>query len=148
MMIGGSPCQDLSIAKRNREGINGKKSILFYDYVRILKQVKPKYFVFENVYSMSKEAKDTITKELFKINPIMINASLVSGQNRKRLFWIGKRVDDTYERVEISLPKDKGILLKDILEENVDDKYYVKNVTFIEGSKNKKNRAMFYWRDS
>jgi len=125
LIIGGSPCQDLSIAKKNREGLNGARSGLFYEYVRILKEVKPKYFILENVNSMPKEAKETITKELFGIEPIMINAALVSAQNRKRLFWVGKLVGDKYEQVKIELPEDEGILLKDILEEEVDEKYYV-----------------------
>jgi DNA-cytosine methyltransferase len=126
LIIGGSPCQDLSIAKKNRKGLKGNRSSLFYEFVRLVKEVKPRYFIFENVNSMSKEDKQIITNELFGIEPTMINASLVSAQNRKRLFWVGKRVEDTYERVEISQPEDKGILLKDILEDEVDEKYYVK----------------------
>jgi DNA (cytosine-5)-methyltransferase 3A len=126
LIIGGSPCQDLSIAKKNREGLSGARSGLFYEYVRILKEVKPKYFILENVNSMPKEAKQIITEELFGIEPIMINAALVSAQNRKRLFWIGKLVGDKYEQVKMELPQDEGILLKDILEDNVDEKYYVK----------------------
>ena len=126
LIIGGSPCQDLSIAKKNRKGLKGNRSSLFYEFVRLVKEVKPRYFILENVNSMPKEDKETITKELFGIEPIMINAALVSAQNRKRLFWVGKRVEDTYERVEISQPEDKGILLKDILEDEVDEKYYVK----------------------
>jgi len=126
LIIGGSPCQDLSIAKKNREGLSGARSGLFYEYVRILNEVKPKYFILENVNSMPKEAKETITKELFGIEPIMINAALVSAQNRKRLFWVGKLVGDKYEQVKIELPEDQGILLKDILEESVDEKYYIK----------------------
>ena len=126
LIIGGSPCQDLSIAKKNREGLSGARSGLFYEYVRILKEVKPKYFILENVNSMPKEAKQIITEELFGIEPIMINAALVSAQNRKRLFWVGKLVGDKYEQVKMELPEDEGILLKDILEEEVDEKYYVK----------------------
>jgi DNA (cytosine-5)-methyltransferase 3A len=114
-LIGGSPCQDLSIAKKNREGLDGKRSGLFWEYVRILKELKPRYFILENVASMSKEAKQTITDTLWGIEPVMINAALVSAQNRKRLFWIGKLVGDKYERVEIPQPEDRGILLKDIL---------------------------------
>jgi len=117
LLIGGSPCQDLSIAGK-REGLAGKKSGLFYEYVRILNEVKPKYFILENVNSMPKEAKETITKELFGIEPIMINASLVSAQNRKRLFWVGK-LDEfgTYKQVEIPQPEDRNIFLKDIIHE-------------------------------
>jgi DNA (cytosine-5)-methyltransferase 3A len=125
LLIGGSPCQDLSIAKKNRKGLDGERSGLFWEYVRILKEVKPKYFILENVNSMPKEAKELITKTL-GVEPIMINAALVSAQNRKRLFWVGKRIGLTvlegqpyYEKVEIPQPKDKGILLKDILEDGV-----------------------------
>lgn len=116
LMVGGSPCQDLSIAKKDRKGLDGERSGLFWEYVRILKEVKPKYFILENVNSMPKEAKEIITREL-GVEPIMINASLVSAQNRKRLFWTN--IPD------IKLPEDKGILLKDILESNVDEKYNV-----------------------
>jgi DNA-cytosine methyltransferase len=117
LLIGGSPCQDLSIAGK-REGLAGKKSGLFYEYVRILNEVKPKYFILENVNSMSKEARDTITKELFGIEPVMINASLVSAQNRKRLFWVGKlRPNGRYSQVDITLPEDRNIFLKDIIHE-------------------------------
>jgi len=122
LLIGGSPCQDLSIAKKNREGLKGSRSGLFYEYKRILEEAKPKYFILENVNSMPKEAKEEITKELFGIEPIMINAALVSAQNRKRLFWIGKFWSKDgaygYEKVEIPQPEDRGVLLRDILEDN------------------------------
>lgn len=64
LLIGGSPCQDLSIAKRNRKGLDGERSGLFWEYVRILNEVKPKYFILENVNSMPKEAKEIITETL------------------------------------------------------------------------------------
>lgn len=113
LLIGGSPCQDLSIAKRDRKGLGGVRSGLFYEYVRILKQVKPKYFILENVNSMPKEARDTISKEL-GVEPIMINASLVSAQQRKRLFWTNIP--------GVKLPEDKGIYLKDIIEDGYIEK--------------------------
>jgi DNA-cytosine methyltransferase len=117
LLIGGSPCQDLSIAKKDRKGLSGDRSSLFYEYVRILNEIKPKYFILENVASMPKEAKQTITEELFGIEPVIINASLVSAQNRKRLFWVGMlQSDDSYKQVKIPQPEDKGILLKDVLE--------------------------------
>lgn len=127
LIIGGSPCQDLSIAKQGREGLKGSRSGLFYDMLRLINDIKPKYFVLENVNSMPKAAKETITGELFGIEPIMINAALVSAQNRKRLFWVGKLVGDTYEKVDVGLPEDKGIILRDILEGEVEDKYYLNN---------------------
>ena len=107
LIIGGSPCQDLSIAKKDRKGLNGERSGLFWEYLRILREVKPKWFVLENVASMPREAKEVITKEL-GVESIMINASLVSAQNRKRLFWTNIP--------NVSQPNDKGILLKDVLE--------------------------------
>ena len=107
LLIGGSPCQDLSIAKKGRKGLDGERSGLFYEYVRILKESKPKYFILENVNSMSKESKAKIT-EIMGVEPIMINAALVSAQSRKRLFWTNIPVTQ--------LPEDKGILLKDILQ--------------------------------
>lgn len=107
LLIGGSPCQDLSIAKNNRKGLNGDRSGLFWEYVRVKDEVKPKYFIFENVNSMPKTDKEIITKTL-GVEPIMINAASVSAQNRKRLFWTNIP--------GITQPEDKGILLKDILE--------------------------------
>ena len=65
LLIGGSPCQDLSIAKKNRKGLDGERSGLFWEYVRILKEVKPKYFILENVFSMPRESKITISRALF-----------------------------------------------------------------------------------
>jgi len=118
LLIGGSPCQDLSIAKVGRKGLDGERSGLFYEYVRIRDENMPEYFILENVASMSKESKDKISGVL-GVQPVMINASLVSAQNRKRLFWVGKWNGEKYEQVEIQQPEDRGILLKDILEEDV-----------------------------
>lgn len=117
LMIGGSPCQDLSIAQKNRKGLDGERSGLFWEYVRILKEVKPKWFILENVNSMSKEAKEIITETL-GVEPIMINAALVSAQSRKRLFWTNIP--------NVGQPEDRGILLKDILEPKVDDNFIVR----------------------
>jgi len=117
LLIGGSPCQDLSIAKKGRQGLEGERSGLFYEYVRIMKESKPKYFILENVNSMSKESKAKIT-EVMGVEPIMINASLVSAQSRKRLFWTNIPIQ--------GLPEDKGILLKDILEPNIEGKEITK----------------------
>jgi len=117
LLIGGSPCQDLSIAKKNRKGLDGERSGLFWEYVRILKEVEPRYFILENVNSMPKEAKAIITEAL-GVEPIMINAALVSAQNRKRLFWTNIP--------NVTQPEDRGILLKDILEESVSDEFYIK----------------------
>jgi DNA-cytosine methyltransferase len=115
LLIGGSPCQDLSIAKKGRKGLEGERSGLFWEYVRIWKEAKPKYFILENVNSMPKEAKAEITK-IMGVEPIMINASLVSAQSRKRLFWTNIPVK--------GLPEDRKIYLKDVLEVPIVSEYY------------------------
>jgi len=119
LLIGGSPCTDLSIAKKNREGLQGNQSSLFYEYVRIKNEIKPKYFLLENVASMRKEDKDIISG-IMGCKPIMFNASLVSAQTRKRYFWTNIKFD---------LPQDRGILLKDILQPDgeVDERMVNKN---------------------
>jgi len=114
LLIGGSPCQDLSIAKKDRKGLEGNRSGLFWEYVRIKKECNPKWFVLENVASMPKADRDIITREM-GVEPVMFNASLVSAQSRKRLFWTN---------IPFNLPVDRGILLKDILEADVDEKFY------------------------
>lgn len=126
LMIGGSPCQDLSIAKKNRQGLSGSRSGLFWDFINLRDKLKPTFFILENVASMPKDAKDIIS-EAVGCEPIMINASLVSAQNRKRLFWVCKWNSSNYEKLEVEQPEDRGILLRDILEPKVDEKYYIKD---------------------
>lgn len=107
LLIGGSPCQGFSFAGKQLN-FEDPRSKLFFEFVRLLKEVKPKYFFLENV-KMKKEYQDVISY-LLGVEPIEINSALVSAQNRKRLYWTNIP--------NISQPKDKGILLKDILQEN------------------------------
>ena len=120
LLIGGSPCQDLSIAKKDRKGLDGNRSGLFWEYVRIWKEAKPTWFILENVASMPKKDRDIITETL-GVEPVLINAALVSAQSRKRLFWTNIPIQ--------GLPEDRGILLKDILlpETEVDEKLIIKS---------------------
>ena len=117
-LIGGSPCQHWSIAQHNNRETtaNGIGWELFSQYVRALRDVKPKYFIYENNKSMAKAVRDSITKE-FGFDAICINSALVSAQSRQRLYWVGKRNDDgTYSKVNVDQPEDRGIFLKDILD--------------------------------
>jgi DNA (cytosine-5)-methyltransferase 3A len=107
LLIGGFPCQDLSIAKRDGKGLEGARSGLFSKCLEALEICKPKYFLFENVNSMKKEWKDKISK-LLGVEPIMINSALLTAQMRKRLYWTNIP--------NIQQPEDKGIVLKDIIE--------------------------------
>lgn len=110
LLIGGSPCTYWSIAQKasERETISsGLGWDLFSEYVRALKEAKPKYFLYENNKSMSTAIKDEITKYL-GVEPILINSKLVSAQSRNRLYWTNIP--------NVELPTDKGILLRDIIE--------------------------------
>ena len=106
LLIGGSPCTQLSMAG-NGQGLKGAQSKLFYDYARALEEAQPKYFLLENVI-MKKEWEDIITN-ILGVEPIEINSSLVSAQNRRRLYWTNIP--------NVILPKDKNITLEDILED-------------------------------
>ena len=122
LIFGGSPCQWFSMAGKMLN-FSDPRSALFFKFVDIVKYYKPKYFLLENV-KMKKDFIDIINEQLWWITPIEINSSLVSAQNRKRLYWVGKLQDDgTYAKVEIQLPEDKWITLKDVLLEDVDEKY-------------------------
>ena len=117
-LVGGSPCTYWSIAKTNgREtSASGIGWELFSQYVRALKEVKPKYFIYENNKSMSKDIRSSICNA-FGFEPICINSSLVSAQNRQRLYWVGVRQEDgTYKKANIEQPADRGILLSDVLD--------------------------------
>jgi DNA-cytosine methyltransferase len=111
LLIGGSPCQGFSFAGKQLN-FDDPRSKLFFVYVDILKAYKPKYFLLENV-KMKREYQDVISNAL-GVEPIEINSSLVSAKNRKRLYWTNIH--------NITQPEDKGILLKDILEDGVVDR--------------------------
>lgn len=111
LIIGGSPCQGFSFAGKQLN-FNDPRSKLFFEFVRAVKTIKPKYFLLENV-KMKKEYQDIIS-DLLGVQPIEINSALVSAQNRKRLYWTNiPNVDQ---------PADKGILLKDIVPDAVSTK--------------------------
>jgi len=112
LLMGGSPCQGFSFAGKQLN-FDDPRSALFFEFVRLLKECKPDFFLLENVM-MKQEYQDVITEHL-GVEPVMINSSLVSAQNRKRLYWTNIP--------KVRQPKDKGILLKDILEDEVDESY-------------------------
>ena len=121
LLIGGSPCTYWSIAQtKNREtAAEGMGWELFLNYRIARDKYKPDYFLYENNKSMSPAIRAQITREL-GLEPVLINSALVSAQNRKRLYWVGKRnPDGTYSKVDVEQPENKGILLRDILEKNI-----------------------------
>ena len=120
-LVGGSPCTYWSIAQtKNRETVaSGMGWELFSQYVRALHEAKPKYFIYENNKSMSKQIRASID-EAFGFEAVLINSALVSAQNRQRLYWVGRRNEDgTYSKVNVEQPADRGILLKDVLDSAV-----------------------------
>ena len=149
LLIGGSPCQSFSFAGKRKgmattdeqeiltlehylklkaEGYEFEgQSYLFWEYMRLLNEVKPKYFLLENVEMREKWEK--VLSKAIGVNGIHINSALVSAQNRKRIYWtnIGLEPSGLFGDLEsiITQPKDQGILLKDVLETEVDEKYFL-----------------------
>lgn len=116
LLIGGSPCQSLSIVQsKTRKNLDGK-SKLFFEFVDILNNIKPKYFLFENVASMNEESKLAISN-LLGCEPILINSNSFSAQDRPRLYWTNIPVD-------ISGLDECDLKIKDILEEDVDKSFF------------------------
>jgi len=125
LILAGSPCQGFSFAGKQL-AFDDPRSALFFEFIRLLKEIKPKYFLLENV-RMKKEFLQVISEQVsecypeipFGIEPIFINSSLVSAQSRQRYYWTNI--------LGIKQPEDKGIVLRDILEDNFDsdrDKSY------------------------
>ena len=107
LLMGGSPCQGFSFAGKQLN-FDDPRSALFFEFVRLLKECKPDYFLLENVM-MKQEYQDIISEHL-GVKPVMINSSLVSAQNRKRLYWTNIP--------GVSVPDDLQINLVDVLEED------------------------------
>lgn len=140
LLIGGSPCQGFSFAGKQLN-FEDPRSKLFFDFVRLLKETKPKYFLLENV-KMKKEYEQIITDHL-GVEPIMINSALVSAQNRKRLYWTNIP--------NINQPKDKGITWGDVRERgvNAESYYYTeKAMQWLARVSQKKNKVLTIHTDS
>lgn len=121
LVLAGFPCQDLSINNPNRKGLKGKRSGLFWDLVRAIEEIKPKYFLVENNYKMPEKDLKTITETL-GVEPILINSGTVSAQQRLRLYWTNIP--------NVTQPIDKNIVVKDIIENNVEKENLINEVLF------------------
>lgn len=125
-LIGGSPCTHWSICQhKDRETTaSGIGWDLFSQYVRALEEAQPQWFLYENNKSMAPAIRQQIS-ETFGFEPICINSALLSGQNRERLYWVGRRnASGTYDRVDVQQPQDQGILLADVLDDITSEKCY------------------------
>ena len=122
LIVAGSPCQDLSFAGKGK-GLDGERSGLFFEAIRIIKEAKainPNVKVLIENVRMKQEHMDTMSDALSdalgeRVTPHLMNSSVRSAQNRWRLYW--------YNWETIEEPEDRGLVLKDILETTVDDKY-------------------------
>ena len=114
LLMGGSPCQGFSFAG-HQLNFDDPRSKLFFDFIRVLDAVKPKYVLLENV-RMSQKSQDIIS-EAIGFEPQALDSKWVSGQKRFRLYWWGKLVGDYYKQIPIPPLEDKGIVLADILED-------------------------------
>lgn len=114
LLIGGSPCQGFSFAGKQLN-FDDSRSKLFFEYVRLKNELNPKYFLLENV-KMKKEYEDIIT-EYLGVKPIAINSELFSAQDRKRIYWTNINFKE--------LPNENKLIVEDILEEEVDAKYFI-----------------------
>jgi DNA-cytosine methyltransferase len=135
LIMGGSPCQGFSFAGKQL-AFDDPRSALFFEFIRMLKAIKPKYFLLENV-RMKKEFLDIISQQVsecypeitFGIQPILINSSLVSAQSRQRYYWTNIP--------NIEQPEERGIVLKDILENDFSsekDKSYCIDANYFKGA--------------
>ena len=119
MIVGGSPCQNLSNANMsNQDGLEGDKSILFWEFARLVKKLKPKYFLLENVASMKTKDRDLISREL-GVTPVRLDSGLVSVGHRERLYWCNWKVTP---------PEDRNLTWNSIRQtKGVAKEYYLKD---------------------
>jgi DNA (cytosine-5)-methyltransferase 3A len=177
LLIGGSPCQSFSFAGK-RKGMSTKdeqeiltlehylqlksegfefegQSYLFWEYMRLLNELRSKnpdvFFLLENV-EMGEKWEKVLSKAI-GVNGIHINSALVSAQNRKRIYWtnIGMQPSGLFGDMQsiIDQPKDKGILLKHVLEDEVDEKYFLseKMLNYLNNRKDNFNNGKINIRD-
>ena len=113
LLIGGSPCQDLSNAQKGL-GLKGEKSRLFYEYVRLYKTLNPKYFLLENV----KNKWGQLMSEIIGVNFVEINSNIFSAQSRPRYYWTNIKISKLPENISEEL-------IEDIITTNVDENLYI-----------------------
>ena len=152
LILAGSPCQGFSFAGKQL-AFDDPRSALFFEFIRLLKEIKPKYFLLENV-RMKKEFLQVITEQVSMcypehkgddllgglIEPILINSALLSAQSRQRYYWTNIP--------EVEQPEDKGVILRDILEDYPDEKYNLSESKVNRVLNEKRGKGFFYNENS
>lgn len=149
LLIGGSPCQGFSFSGKML-AFDDPRSRLFFEFVRLKEALKPTYFLLENV--PMKKAHRAIITQYMGISPLTLNSNWFSGQNRERLYWtnIGAKPSGLFGDMQCAIPqpKDKGILLRDILQpaSEVAAKYYLsdKMISWLTAHSTKRNVKIKY----
>lgn len=130
----GSPCQDFSRSNTSGEGLNGVRSGLFFEFLRLLKELKPRYFILENVI-MTKKWENQIT-ELLGVKPVEINSDIFSAQSRRRLYWTNIPINP--------LPTNKGLVFGDVIYDN-NYKVFKGNDVIKSSKRLTKNKSYIQW---
>lgn len=152
LFVGGSPCQSFSLVGKQR-GLEDTRGTLFYEYARLVKEIKPKVFIYENVRALLSNDNgntwDTVQKVFTDLDYTWTSAVLNAKdygipQNRERVFVVGFR-NDLVLKKPFSMPKPislNGTTMKEYLIDNVSGKYYLpeKGVKFVTDSKNLEKR--------
>jgi DNA (cytosine-5)-methyltransferase 1 len=150
LYVGGSPCQSFSIVGK-RGGFEDTRGTLFYEYVRVLKEIEPRFFIYENVKGVLSHDKGKTWETMqntFKDTGYMFKSFILNSkdfgipQHRERLFVIGFKEEKDYKKFEDPEKSQLKITMKDFLEDYVDDKYYLpkKGIKFVTDEKNIKKR--------
>ncbi len=149
LLIWWPPCQWFSYAWKMLN-FEDKRSKLFFEYARILKETKPRFFIMENV-KMKKEYSDIITDHLFSVESLFIDSQLIWAQQRKRLYWVWELQKDwTYKKVDFPNPTGPGKMLEDILQpfEEIEEKYFLNEEQIEKAIKNCKGKIFKSWKSN
>lgn len=147
LIIGGSPCKGISGLNQKQPGLAHDESILFYEFLRLKEETKATYFLLENTHGNKKSIQEI--SDMLNCNPININSSLVSAQNRPRYYWtnIPPFTHDLTGRIQslISQPKDKNITTKDVFD-NIGELVPENRIKWLESESGKRSVKRSYTR--
>jgi DNA-cytosine methyltransferase len=140
LLVGGSPCQDLTLAG-NKKGLDGERSKLFFEFIRLKNEINPKYFLLENVASMTDENRDIMSKYM-GVEPLLIDSALFTAQRRERYYWTNIPQNKILANCQDTLG---SILEKDDVDYELSDthhKAFLKSYNWKPADLNKKSKTL------